>query len=508
MSLKIKILENELWYGLASDEGCEMPFDKNSVYTFNMQPVNTPNQYSPLLVSNMGRYVWGNDGFNTTFENGSIEITSSLAPARLYEGFGDLRGAFTAAAKAHFPSNGVLPPIEFFEKPQYNTWIEFIYNQNQNGIYSYCKTIHDNDMPTGVVMIDDMWSNYYGRWDFDRKKFPEPKKLIDALHEWGFKVMLWICPFVSLDSEEFRYLRDNGALVRDKDDNPRLVRWWNGYSAVLDLSNPFDHDWLTKQCDFLTETYGVDGFKLDAGDARFYLDTDKNYGNVTPNEQCELWAKFGLKYAYNEFRACYKCAGLPLVQRLQDKGHRWTDKGIEQLVPNMLAQGILGYAYGCPDMVGGGQYLDFLPGAKQFEPELFVRYAATSMLMPMIQFSTAPWRVLDDTHYGYVKTLLKIRDEFVPVISRLAKEAANSGEPIVRYLEYVFPHEGLGHITDEFMLGNDILVAPVLEKGRLERNVILPRGLWRERATGKLYEGGTTVNVSAKLDELPIFIKE
>ncbi len=508
MNLTVKLLENEFWYGLATDEGVNMPLGKDSSYSFKMQPVHTPNQYSPLLVSSKGRYIWGDDGFNTTIENGTIEVTSSLAPVKLYEGFENLRGAFKAASAAHFPANGVLPPVEFFEKPQYNTWIEFIYNQTQEGIYNYCKTIHDNGMPTGVIMIDDMWGCYYGKWDFDRKKFPEPKKLIDTLHEWGFKVMLWICPFISPDSVEFKNLRDAGALVRNPDDTVRIAKWWNGFSAVLDLSNPVDQKWLTEQCDFLTETYGVDGFKLDAGDANFYLDTDKTYGNVTPNEQCELWAKFGMRYAYNEYRACYKCAGLPLVQRLQDKGHRWTGTGVNMLVPNMLAQGILGYAFGCPDMVGGGQYLDFLPGAKQFDPELYVRYAATSMLMPMIQFSAAPWRVLDETHYSYVKGLIKIREEFMPLIVKLAKEAAAGGEPIVRYLEYVFPNEGLATITDEFMLGDSVLVAPVLEKGKTSRNVTLPRGTWRERTTGKLYEGGCTIEVAAELSELPVFIKE
>ena len=159
-------------------------------------------------------------------------------------------------------------------------------------------------------------------------------------------------------------------------------------------------------------------------------------------------------------------------------------------------------------MVGGGQYLDFLPGAKQFDPELFVRYTATSTLMPMIQFSAAPWRVLDDKHYGYVKSLLKIREEFLPLIMSLADEAAKSGEPIVRYLEYVFPHEGLEHITDEFMIGDSVLVAPILEKGKISRKVVLPTGTWKERSTGNLISGGCTIEAIAKLDELPVFIKQ
>lgn len=505
--MKIKFLTGEVWYGPTSDDGSKMPFDENTSFSMNLQPANTGNQYSPLLISNKGRYIWGDDAFDLKISEGVIEANSTLAPVELYEGYETLRGAFLAASKAHFPADGMLPPEEFFSKPQYNTWIELIYNQNQKDITEYCRTIVENNLPKGIIMIDDLWSNYYGRWDFDRKKFPDPKAMMDTLHDWGFKVMVWICPFISLDSLEYRTLRDKGGLVRGADGKVRQVQWWNGWSAVLDLSNPIDAAWFKEQCDFLTDTYGVDGFKFDAGDAKFYRTDDKTFGNVTPNEQCELWAKIGLKYPYNEYRACYKCAGKPLVQRLHDKNHSWTGHGINLLVPNMLAQGILGYAFGCPDMVGGGAYSDFLPGSTKFDPELFVRYCAAAVLMPMIQFSAAPWRVLDSEHYAMILKLMKLREEFLPTIMSLVRSAAQTGEPAVRYMEYVFPGNGFEHINDQFMLGDSILVAPIVEKGVTERKVVLPEGKWENHSTGEVIDGGRTVTASAALDQLPIFVK-
>ena len=216
----IEFLPGEVWYGLTSNDGDKMPLD-GSEFAFDMQPVNTGNQYSPLLVSNKGRYVWGEDGFNLKIKDGKMELVSGLAPVELCDGYENLRGAFLAASKAHFPADGQLPPEEFFSKPQYNTWIELIYNQNQHDIIEYCRHIVKNNMPKGVIMIDDLWSNYYGRWDFDRKKFPDPKAMMDTLHGWGFKVMVWICPFVSLDSLECRTLNAKGGLVRTKDGRVR-----------------------------------------------------------------------------------------------------------------------------------------------------------------------------------------------------------------------------------------------------------------------------------------------
>ena len=510
--MEIKMLPGEVWYGLACDDGTKMPLDSESNYRFDMQPAHTVNQYSPLLVSNKGRYIWGDDGYNTTVSNGVITVTSKLAEPELHEGFGNLRGAYRAASKAHFPTDGILPPEEFFSKPQYNTWIEFIYDQNQAGILEYCNTLVKNNMPRGILMIDDQWCSYYGKWEFDRSKFPDPKYMMDKLHEWGFKVMLWICPFVSPDSAEYRYLNSKGALIRGDDGSVLPVRWWDGFSAALDLSNPVDMEWIKSQCQHLIDTYGVDGFKFDAGDSMYYRESDKTYGGVNPNEQSELWAKLGLEFPYNEYRACFKCAGRPLVQRLCDKNHSWTNNGINTLVPNMLAQGILGYAYGCPDMVGGGQYTDFLPGSLKLDEELFVRYCAAATLMPMIQFSAAPWRVLDSEHYNCVLKLLELRRKFEPDIMKLVRESAETGEPAVRYMEYVFPNSGFERVTDQFMLGDDILVAPVTVKGATGREVILPYGSWRkyslDNPNGGLCDGGKTVWIDAALDELPVFVRE
>ncbi|MBQ7313867.1 MAG: glycoside hydrolase, partial [Clostridia bacterium] len=168
--------------------------------------------------------------------------------------------------------------------------------------------------------------------------------------------------------------------------------WWNGFSCVVDMSNPDAAKWFRDMLDYLMTEYGVDGFKFDAGDVQYYRNDDVNYGGVTAHEQCELWAKLGLEYPLNEYRACYKCAGLPLVQRLCDKAHQWG--AVAKLLPDILTQGILGFPYGCPDMIGGGSFTDFLPGAPSLKPELFARYAQCAALMPMMQYSAAPWRVL------------------------------------------------------------------------------------------------------------------
>ncbi len=108
-----------------------------------------------------------------------------------------LKDAYMDASQLFFPPSGRWPDSLLVKAPQYNLWIELMYNPNQKDVLNYAKQVLANGMPAGVLMIDDNWSNYYGHFDFDREKFPDAKALTDELHGMGFKVMLWICPFIS-----------------------------------------------------------------------------------------------------------------------------------------------------------------------------------------------------------------------------------------------------------------------------------------------------------------------
>lgn len=504
MNCTIPILCGERWWGLAAAHGTRFPLHVSSDYSYHPTAAFTGNQESPLMVSSMGRYLWSDRPYDVDVRDGVISVSNAAEDFTLYDGYETMRGAFCAAAAAHFPPNGVLPPENFFLKPQYNTWAELIYDQNQENILSYAHGIVDNGYPAGILMIDDGWMRYYGSREFNLARFPDARAMMDELHALNFEVMLWICPFISPDSSEFRALEKQGMLVRNADGTTAIRRWWNGYSAILDMSNPETAAWLDDMLSDLMEI-GADGFKFDAGDVYYYRDDDQTYGNVTAHDQCMLWAKLGEKYKYNEYRACYRCAGLPLVQRLCDKSHRWGE--VARLVPDALAQGILGFAYGCPDMIGGGSFTDFLPGAPSLDQELFVRYAQNAALMPMMQYSAAPWRVLDREHADLCRAAGDLHLKYADTIIALAKEAAVTGEPIMRYMEYVFPHEGLADITDQFMVGDRILCAPVTEQNADTRAVVLPAGTWNY-CDGTVYEGGRTVTVPAPLGVIPVFEKQ
>ena len=326
--------------------------------------------------------------------------------------------------------------------------------------------------------------------------------LIDELHGLGFSVMLWICPFISPDSEVFRQLSEDGALLRDREARPAIIRWWNGASALLDFSSPAGVEWFRRQLSRLNEGYGVDGFKFDAGDAEYYRET-VSLGQVSANEHSRLFGSFGLEYPLNEYRAMWKMGGQPLAERLRDKEHNWGD--MKKLIPHMLLSGLSGYPFSCPDMIGGGEFSSFLHGAV-IDQELVVRSAQVHALMPMMQFSAAPWRVLDASHLEAVKRAVSTRAGFTDYIMELAREAAASNEPIVRSMEYVYPRQGYQTVADQFLLGDKVLVAPVLEKGTCSRLVKLPGGKWKS-PSGEIFSGPREIEVPAPIEVLPYFVK-
>ena len=229
-------------------------------------------------------------------------------------------------------------------------------------------------------------------------------------------------------------------------------------------------------------------------------------GDVTAWPAGVAYAKIGLQFPLNEYRACYKMGGQPIVQRLCDKGHDW--KAIEQLIPDMMNCGLLGHPFVCPDMIGSGSWTAFLPAAPHpYEPEIFVRSAQIHALAPMMQFSAAPWRMLKGEAFEAVKAAAWTRMKFADYILSVAKASAKSGEPMLRAMEYEFPGEGAEKLTDQFMLGSKLLVAPQVVKGAKTRTVFIPSGTWTAD-DGSEVTGPKTVEVATPLMRLPYFVKK
>ena len=157
-------------------------------------------------------------------------------------------------------------------------------------------------------------------------------------------------------------------------------------------------------------------------------------------------------------------------------------------------------------MVGGG-ILDCFQGGKKMDEELFVRWAQANCYMGMMQMSVSPWRVLSEENAALVVDALKRHGELGETLYALARRAAETGEPITRHMAYAFPDEHLEQVNGQFMLGDDLLVAPVLEKGAKVKRVYLPQGEW-QGFDGKRYQGAGWMELPVTLRDIPTFRRE
>lgn len=491
----VRVDNNERWWGGYTALGTMLPLRKaTGEYDFAKQ--NLANQAAPFFVSNYGRYIfidepvkWQYDGDSFIFDAPSVKVAAVKAGR-------NLREVFVIAVNKHLKPSGEMPADLFFTAPQYNTWIELTYNQNQVDIEAYADSVLANGFPAGVLIIDDNWQRHYGSFDFRTEAFSDPKAMVGRLHKKGFKVMLWVSPFVSPDSEIYRELSKKGHLIADSSGAPVITKWWNGHSAQVDMLNVEAALWFEGKLRGMQEQYGVDGFKFDAGDFSFY-------DVATSNAQASAWQNLANKFEYSELRAAWGGGAQRVVQRLSDKAYSWG--ALEKLIPEMLSASMLGYPFTCPDMIGGGEFSSFEGvGDKDFDQELIVRWAQASAFMPMMQFSVAPWRVLDEVNLAHVKAAVTLRSEIVEHILALAQQSAKTGEPIIRPIEYNYPKQGFADCNDQFMVGTKFLVAPIITKDS-KRIVRLPRGMWTDDK-GVRFRGPVVMEVRAELGRIPYYI--
>jgi len=398
----------------------------------------------------------------------------------------------------------VTPPEDYFRQPIFTTWVEYKADVSQPKVLEFAHAIRDAKIPAGFIEIDDKWEGHYGDMQFDPGKFPDPKAMVEQLHDLGFKVTLWVHPFVNVDSDTYAQMRHSGNLVADRSGDAGLIQWWNGIAAVWDFTNPAAAEAYRIRLSTLQSKYGFDGFKFDGGDVNLVPRDLKTEGDITAAQYADVYNReAAAHFTYNEARVGVYSQSLGIVQRLIDKQSTWgRENGLAAVIPEALNNSLRGFAYVMPDMVGGNQYDN-----DKIDKELMIRWAQASALMPLLQFSVGPWH-FDEETVKLCRDAAELHVKFSPYIYQLAQEARETGAPIIRPIWYAVASDlNTYSVTDEFMLGDDVVVAPVLVNGAVSRDIYLPDGDWVDYNTGAKLKAGWQRGYAAPLNVLPIFLR-
>lgn len=402
----------------------------------------------------------------------------------------------------YFGHPAEIPPENLFTKPTWTTWARYKTAINEEVVLGFADEIIENGYPLNVMEIDDRWQVYYGDLGFDPVRFPNPKRMIDRLHAKGFKVTAWVIPFLQPESQAFADGVKNGWLVRQADGSPYLVEWWQGRGGLLDVTNPSALEWFFERLSQLQVQTGLDGFKFDAGEACFLPSDAVTQRRIHPNEYTQAYVDAVSKqYRLTEVRSGWKNQRAPIFFRQWDKTTAWgLDNGLHSVLTGILALGLSGYPFILPDMVGGNEY------DEKADAELMIRWTQLNALLPAMQFSLAPWDYGEECS-EICRRYADLHTEFAPRILALAKEATQTGAPIIRPVFWLdAKNETALACDDEFVLGDGFLVAPVVHPNMRQRDIFLPSGMWKDYWTGKVFDGPVTlIAYPTPLDTLPIF---
>jgi alpha-glucosidase len=178
---------------------------------------------------------------------------------------------------------------------------------------------------------------------------------------------------------------------------------------------------------------------------------------------------------------------------------------LQMSIPQLSNMGLSGLIFVGTDVGGFGS---------DTTKELLIRWVQAGLFAPLFRNhssmgtrSQEPWAFDDETTNIYRK-YLNLRYEVIPYLYDLFFVHQTTGAPIMRPLVYHYQDDVLTHnINDEYLVGENLLVAPVVEQGKTKKLVYLPKGKWVDYNTLDIYEGGTYVIIDAPLDVLPMFVK-
>ena len=378
-------------------------------------------------------------------------------------------------------------------------------------------------LSSGYCEIDagEGMKRYTFTWNYD--KFKNPAEFFRQMKERGITVSPNIKPGMLLSHP---YKEDmeakNMFVLNSTEDTPAVGLWWGGMGNYIDYTNPSVRaDWKKYMTDNLL-SYGTSSVWNDNCEYEGLVDKDSRVcfegkgatiGHIKPvmsNLMCQLTQE-AVHEEYPNTRAFAVCrSGHAGIQRY---AQTWAGDNLtcwdslKYNIATILGMGLSGVAnQGCD--IGG-----FYGPAP--EEELFVRWVQNGIFQPRFSIHstntdntvTEPWMYSGTK--DLIRKAIQFRYRLTPYMYSLMARAAKTGAPIMEPLVYAFQNDtNCYNEGTEFMLGDSLLVANVVEKGAGEREIYLPEGaVFYDYETRKAFEGGQTITVPVTLSSIPIFIR-
>ncbi|WP_428504658.1 TIM-barrel domain-containing protein [Roseateles sp.] len=444
------------------------------------------------------------------------------SPARVLQDYTALTG------------RGPLPPLWALGYQQ-SRWSY----KTQDEVLSVAREFRQRQIPADVLYLDIDHMDGFRVFTWNPSTFPQPREMLGQLHAQGFRAVTIVDPGIKRDEgfAIYRSGREAGVFMRGADGQELHAKVWPGICAFPDFTSPAARDWFGQLYAAPLEL-GVDGFWNDMNEPGVFapdgfnqpeislgpqktLPLDARHaGDGQPGDHARYHNVYGLQMARASFEGLRRLrpeqrpmvltrAGAAGVQRYAavwtgDNSPSWTHLALT--IPMLSNLSISGVPFVGAD-VGG-----FMGSPSA---ELHSRWLQAAVLTPFFRTHSndvsaprEPW-AFGPEFERINRATIELRYRLLPYLYSLFEENERSGLPPLRPLWFNFPRDVRASLVDDqFLLGRDLLVAPVLREGERQRRVYFPAGeAWLDWWTGRRFEGGSEATVAAPLDRLPLFIR-
>lgn len=420
---------------------------------------------------------------------------------------------------------------------------------NQDQLLEVAREFKRRNIPIDLIVIDFFHWPHMGDFRFEQEFWPDPKAMCDELHEMGIKLMVSVWPQVAIESENYAEMKSKNLLVTaEKGEDIGMM--FEGASQFFDATNPAARKYVWDKCKANYADLGVDAFWLDEAEPeygsynfdnyRYYAGSNQQIGNIYPVKYNQGFYEGQIESGREgQIVNLTRCAWVG-SQRYGslvwsgDVGSTFDD--FKSQITCAIHMGIAGIPWFTTDM---GGFHDGNINSEYFR-ELFLRWCQFSCFSPVMRnhgdrsalqqdgsmketiirsdgshrspsgADNEPWSMGETVEKIFTK-YIRIREQLRPYTRKLFTDAHENGQPLIRGLFYEFPADSkTADISDEYMFGPDLLVAPITEFSARERVVYLPGDdstVWTNLLDGVKTVGGHSIMVHAPLESIPVFAR-
>jgi len=523
-SVSFKISPNEAIYGTGeralamNRRGYQLPLYNRPSYGYQMGTASLNYSIPMVLSSKKYAVLWDNP------QKGFVDIGKTQADVLEWNAIGGTARYFVIAAgdypglmKSYTDLTGRQPLLPRWALGNLQSRMAY---RNQQETDSIVSLMQKHDFPIDAIILDFYWfgdsiKGHLGTLDWHKNAWPHPQEMIAKFRRQGIKTILITEPYVIDTVKTYADADSKKIFVTDSLGNTYVDKYFYfGHGSLIDIFKPEAREWFWKKYQKQINI-GVAAWWGDLGEPESHP-SDIFHVNGKADAVHNIYGHNWDKMLSDKYAENYPHTRLFHLQRSGFAGSQrfsafpWTGDvsrswgGLQAQLPLLLTMGMNGLGYIHSDAGG------FAMGEK--DDELYTRWLQFATFTPILRphgsgipsepvfFSLETQRI--------VRNSMKLRYAMLPYNYTLAWQNSENGAPLMRPLFYYFPDDSIaGSVENEYFWGDNILVAPVIEKGLKVQKIYLPSGQWYDFNSGKRYSGNQWINYSLTMEYIPFFVK-